>query len=116
MKKEDVPYLSKPCNQCPFRKDNKGIKFLGENKANEILKQNKTIGFICHKTASTEIDNNPSEKRRQCAGALILAKKENTFQPFSDLYKKCFKEDIPLFDEHLIVDTSEEFVNQQKLE
>lgn len=112
MKKSDVPYLSKPCNQCPFRKDDKGIKFLGEKKAKDILEQNKTIGFICHKTASTEIDNNPTEKRRQCAGALILAKKENTFQPFADLYNQVFNEDIPLFDEDLIVDSSEEFVKR----
>lgn len=104
-----IPYMNRPCGNCPFRKDSQGIKRLGVERAKELLKDNETDGFVCHKTAYKDGER----KRKQCAGAMILSKKTNTFQPFAHLYESVFGEEIPLSGHELIVDTAEEFINEQ---
>lgn len=58
-------HCTKPCAQCPFRKDSmKG--WLGKKRMIEIL---KAKSFTCHKT----------NKKLQCAGHMIIKKHENDF-------------------------------------
>lgn len=78
MSKDNIPYMKSPCGNCPFRKDSKGIK-LNKERAEEIYIQNQTDGFVCHKTVDYSKINNDNKNRQQCAGALILAKKTNTY-------------------------------------
>ena len=108
-----VPYMKKPCENCPFRKDSTGVKFLGRERAEEISLQNQQKGFVCHKT----VDYSKGEKddggnRRQCAGALILAQKTGSGQPFLQVYEYMYGE-MELLDKEVIVDTYEEFINIQ---
>ena len=59
-----LPYVKKPCKDCPFRKDSlKG--WLGQDRIAEILKQ---PSFVCHK-------NN----ELQCAGHMIIKGQDNNF-------------------------------------
>jgi hypothetical protein len=112
--KENVPYMKKPCGNCPFRKDSAGIKCLGKKRAQEISKQNMTDGFVCHKTVDYSKENGEIDStRKQCAGALILAKKTKSPQPFLDLYEGMFKVEMELNNKDVIVDTYEEFINIQ---
>lgn len=109
-----VPYMNSPCSNCPFRKDSNGIKFLGKKRAQEISKHNITDGFVCHKTVDySKQDGEEDSTRKQCAGALIIAKKTKTPQPFLNLYQDLFRVDMKLNNEDLIVDSYEEFINIQ---
>lgn len=70
-----LPYVPKPCPQCPFRKDTmKG--WLGGERMKEILNNSS---FVCHKTAYGK-DND----KRQCAGHMIIKGKENDFFRVAD--------------------------------
>lgn len=104
--------MTKPCSNCPFLKKD-GIDTLGKDRAEAILQQNKVDGFVCHKTVNysknvEEIDL----KRKQCAGAMILAKKLGTPQPFLNLYEDMFGE-MNLEDKHKVVNTEQEFIDIQ---
>lgn len=62
----------KPCENCPFRSDVR--PFLRTDRAAELVEYTRQgFGFHCHKT-TTETGNG---KPKQCAGALILARKED---------------------------------------
>lgn len=114
MNKKEVPYMRKPCGNCPFRKDSNGINCLGKKRAEEIKIQNMTDGFVCHKTVDYSLeDGQVDSSRKQCAGAMILAKKTKTPQPFIELYEAVFSEDIELSNQDIVVDTYEEFINIQ---
>lgn len=114
MNKENVPFMRKPCGNYPFRKDSKGIKCLGKKRAEEIVEQNQINGFVCHKTVDySKQDGELDNTRKQCAGALILAKKTKSPQPFLDLYESMFKVEMELNNKDVIVDTYEEFINIQ---
>ncbi len=68
-----APCCTKPCKECPFRKDTK--LRLGRSKVNEIL---TSQSFVCHNTI------NGSEKdMKQCAGHMIMLKEENKFYSFA---------------------------------
>ncbi len=109
----DKLYMKKPCGNCPFRKDLKGISTLGSKRAKDIIEQNKVDGFVCHKTVDYSLENGELDrKRKQCAGAMILAKKINSPQPFVNLYEKMFGE-IDLQNQEIIVDTENEFIEKQ---
>lgn len=101
-----IPYQKSPCKECPFRKSG-GVSHLGKKRAEEIIIQNENLGFVCHKTT-----NGKTEERRQCAGAMILARKEYQKQPFLNLYESMFGE-MDLRNEDEIVDSYEEFINNQ---
>ena len=114
MNKENVPFMRKPCGNYPFRKDSKGIKCLGKKRAEEIVEQNQIDGFVCHKTVDySKEDGELDNTRKQCAGAMILAKKVGSSQPFVNLYESIFNEEIPLSNKEVIVDSYEEFINIQ---
>ncbi|MBE0467986.1 MAG: hypothetical protein IBX55_00460 [Methyloprofundus sp.] len=72
--------LTKPCKNCPFRKDIRPYLFKDRAKeiSDSLVKEGK--GFPCHKTVDyADIDNR--EDREQCAGAMIMLRKmgrENT--------------------------------------
>lgn len=101
--------MKKPCENCPFRKDSQGLRFLGEKRAKEILESNEEEGFVCHKTIHGKM-----EERRQCSGAMIITKKQGTNQPFINLHKALTGEDIELLDEDIIFDNYEDFIKSQK--
>jgi hypothetical protein len=108
-----VPYMKKPCENCPFRKDSTGIKFLGKERAEEISLQNQQEGFVCHKTVDySKGRDDDGGQRRQCAGALILAQKTGSRQPFLQAYEYLVGE-MELFDKDVIADTYEEFIKIQ---
>ena len=65
-----LPYMRKPCADCPFRKDSMQ-GWLGEERMIEILNQ---PSFVCHKTTSNRL-----EDRKQCAGHMLLKADENAF-------------------------------------
>lgn len=72
--------LKKPCSNCPFRNDDKGIR-LTEDRAQEIsygiTHQQGT--FACHKTTVSDEDGGLLSERdsEHCAGALIMLEKMN---------------------------------------
>lgn len=62
-----LPYVQKPCKDCPFRKDSmKG--WLGEERIAGIIND---TSFTCHKTQDP--------KRLQCAGHMLLREHRNDF-------------------------------------
>lgn len=65
-----LPYVPRPCNNCPFRRDTLA-GWLGSERMLGILESGS---FVCHKTTQ----GNP-EDRRQCAGHMIMKGKENDF-------------------------------------
>jgi len=67
------PSCTKPCKNCPFRKDT-SLK-VGRRKINEIL---TAQSFVCHKTI-----NGNEKDMKQCAGHMILFKHENQFYRFA---------------------------------
>ena len=110
MPKDNIPYMKSPCDNCPFRKDSKGIK-LSKERAEEISLQNEQDGFVCHKTVDYSIPKGDDDlNRKQCAGALILAVKTNTYQPFRELYLRIFRKELDLHGQDLIVDNYEDFI------
>lgn len=102
----DKLYMRSACENCPFRKDEQGIQHLGKKRAEQIARDNHTDGFVCHKTTYGK------KVKRQCAGALILAKKTETRQPFLDMYESMFGE-MELLNQDMIVDSEQEFISKQ---
>lgn len=101
-----IPYQETPCKDCPFRKSG-GACHLGEKRAKEILEGNEKVGFVCHKTT-----NGKKGDRLQCAGAMILARKEKKNQPFLNTYEKLIGR-MYLRKAEEIVDSYDEFINKQ---
>jgi hypothetical protein len=73
----NLPYMKKPCNNCPFRKDSKQ-GWLGLKRIKEILKQDT---FVCHKTLEYDDEGNNLNNTtlKQCAGHMIHRKELNVF-------------------------------------
>lgn len=114
MNKSEVPFMRKPCGNCPFRKDSKGLKHLGRKRAEGIAIQSQEDGFVCHKTVDYSIEQGQMDSgRKQCAGSLILAKKTKSSQPFMEMYESMFDEEMTFDNMDLIVDTYEEFIKIQ---
>jgi len=65
--------LTRPCNNCPFRKT--PIFYLGTDKRKEIAAglQDDTTTFPCHKTVYGD-----RRQAQQCAGAMILLEKSGS--------------------------------------
>lgn len=60
----NLPYVKKPCKDCPFKKD--ALKgWLGKERIEEILKRGS---FVCHK-----------KRHLQCAGHMLLKGEGNDF-------------------------------------
>jgi len=67
--------LTSPCDDCPFRNDGKGIRWLGRARAVEIVGALERSTFSCHKTDSDPDDDDDSKDNvttEHCAGALIM--------------------------------------------
>ena len=91
-----LPNCTKPCKDCPFRKDLlKG--WLGSDRMTQILKQES---FTCHKT----------NKSLQCAGHMLINKEENEF------YRLAKRLNAPLFltGQELVFQTKKECINHHK--
>jgi len=100
------------CDQCPFRKEG-GVGHLGAKRAKEIIDQNKTEGFVCHKTVDYDKEQGEIDpQRRQCAGAMILAQKTKSGQPYIQLHLALLGK-LKLSGQELVVDTEEEFIKKQ---
>jgi hypothetical protein len=113
MCKNKIPYMHAPCSNCPFRNDKGGIKHLGKKRAEEILNQLPTDGFVCHKTVDySKRQGDDDLGRRQCGGALILSQKTNTSNVFLNLFESMYGE-MPLSGKDLIVDSLKEFIDNQ---
>lgn len=72
--------LKKPCNDCPFRKDEMMIETLGKERMTGIVTNViKEDGFFsCHKTIDYSVDTDRLQPQNQfCAGALIAIEKAN---------------------------------------
>ena len=108
-KQVDKLYQHRPCNDCLFRKKN-GITQLGEAKAKQIIKGNLTHGFVCHKT--TEVSGK-GLNRKQCAGAVLIARKENEMNMFEVAYRSTFKCKLGVSNKEDIVDSYKEFIEIQ---
>jgi len=117
-----IKYLKKPCEQCPFLKSDvqpKNQGWLGEARARGIYESIAAHdnGFPCHKTATLDDDDNTitTGREKQCAGALILQKKQEFLcQPMRILYR-LGRLDLESFqDEGKVVDTPEEFITMHR--
>lgn len=65
----NLPYVKKPCKECPFKKDT--LKhWLGKYRISEILKQ---TSFVCHKKTNL-----------QCSGHMQLLGSKNNFVELAD--------------------------------
>ena len=71
----NLPYLHRPCNQCPFTTDCQK----GWLKASRVKRITESNSFVCHKT--TQLDKT---ERRQCAGHMLLLKQNNAFNRLAD--------------------------------
>lgn len=65
--------LAKPCDNCPFRNNGKGVK-LNRSRITELAQRVgvEGRGFICHKTANYE--DEPRKQEQHCAGALAFTR------------------------------------------
>ncbi len=63
----------KPCKTCPFRTNGDAVRFLGEERAQEIADSLMSdCSFTCH----DDLDL-PEDNRQHCAGATIMLEKQN---------------------------------------
>jgi len=108
----DKLYMKSPCSNCPFLKSDNAV-ILSKDRAKEIVEQNKVDGFICHKTVDYSGEKDvDGRSRKQCAGALILAKKTKSNQPFLNLYESMFGE-MELKNQDLVIDNENQFIEKQ---
>ncbi len=64
---------TKPCNTCPFRTGENGLRLLGRDRAREIAYSLLEDGsFSCHDDIDLQ-----ELKRQHCAGAVIVLEKLN---------------------------------------
>lgn len=101
-------HIKKPCDNCPFLKVG-GIR-LNEQRAIEIIGQIQNEGFICHKTTHGKMKD-----RKQCGGSMILCEKENLPNTFTQLHERLLQEKPKLLGKELVVDSTEEFINLNRL-
>ena len=71
--------LTEPCANCPFRTDDKRIRFRGRERAEEIEIHAYQNGFPCHQSAELREDPSTgeesvvfSENTQYCAGHAIM--------------------------------------------
>lgn len=81
--------MKRPCNMCPFRSDEKSIRFADEERAMEIVMSALVHGFPCHKTADyAEAEEGQGagyvfgQASQHCAGFLIMRLKEDSKCPW----------------------------------
>lgn len=65
--------MTRPCADCPFRKDRPFP--LGPGRVREIQKATHLYPFSCHKTVDYDRDKPKQYEHAHCAGALILREK-----------------------------------------
>lgn len=65
-----LPHRSRPCNDCPFRKDSPPLISLADRL--ETIARHDV--HTCHKTQDL-----PDDKKLQCAGHMLVKGDENTF-------------------------------------
>lgn len=90
----------KPCSTCPFRMDEKAVRYLGEERAQEIA--DSLLGdatFTCHDDLEL-----PDSERQHCVGAILILEKNN--KP-NQMMRIC--ERIGCYDRHAISGHDEVF-------
>lgn len=91
-----LPHITRPCSDCPFRKDSlKG--WLGEERMKGILKQGC---FVCHK-----------KKDMQCAGHMLIKGQENDFVQLAGRLKI----ELELSGRELVFDSQSECIEHHKI-
>lgn len=64
--------LTRPCANCPFRKDQGHLFGLGRERLTEIF---NAVAFQCHKTVDYKTEDgegSPGDKPQQCAGLMSI--------------------------------------------
>ena len=108
----DKLYIKSPCSNCPFLKSDDAV-MLSKDRAKEIIEDSKNETFICHKTVDYSGEKDvDGRSRKQCAGALILAKKTKSKHPFLNLYESMFGE-MELKNQDLVADNENQFIEKQ---
>jgi hypothetical protein len=86
-----VPYVKKPCKECPFRKNTAFA--LGKKRACEIL---DSKSFVCHKNT-----------KLQCAGHMLIKEERNRFVSLA----KTFGIDLTLNGKELVFEDEQKCIN-----
>lgn len=94
-----LPNCSRPCADCPFRKDSLKA-WLGAERAKEVAQSDT---FTCHKT------KDPT--RLQCAGHMLLMGEKNAFVSL----EKAMQIDLNLSGKELIFETEQDFISHHKI-
>lgn len=103
MKKLKLPHCTKPCKNCPFKKDTmKG--WLGEERMKGILNQNS---FVCHKTTQDE-----NIETLQCAGFMLIKENESEFVRTA----KRFNISLNLKGKELVFESKEACINHHSFD
>lgn len=78
--------LTKPCADCPFRSDGKGVG-LRQGRVMEIIDSlMRGHTFVCHKTSKT---TSRSKKEQHCAGALIFLEDQEAPNQMMRIAERC---------------------------
>ena len=73
--------MTRPCTHCPFRTDEKAIRFSGRERAEDIEEQAYRRGFPCHTSAELVEEDGYQEQSgyhfgentQHCVGYIIMA-------------------------------------------
>ncbi len=104
--------MKSPCSECPFLKE-AGVGCLGKARAEEIVNDLPTDGFVCHKTVDYSLEEGGEDiNRKQCGGALIFSEKTDTPNIFLSTWK-LFRGEMELKNKDLVVNSKEEFIKKQ---
>lgn len=109
------PFILKPCDNCPFRKDCVD-GWLTEGRAKEIINSIavKKEAFVCHKTYSNKNSKKViTQKSKGCAGAAMLLLKNNTLNtPLQIAIKLNLTAPEQFSGTNMVFDTYEEFISR----
>ncbi len=90
----------KPCKTCPFRTDEHAVRYLGEDRAQEIVDSLMSdCSFTCH----DDLDS-PERERQHCVGAMILLEKNDTPNQIMRIGER-----IGVYDRHALAGREEVF-------
>jgi len=94
-KPRKLPHMTKPCAECPFRKDiRKG--WLGEERVAGLL---NVDSFVCHKKTD-----------KQCAGHMLISGKNSAYVRMA----LALDIDLKLSGKHLVFESPEACINHHK--
>jgi hypothetical protein len=99
--------LTKPCDNCPFRKDVEG--YLTPARAEEIANDLERATFQCHKTTKAG-GASPGTTAQHCAGALIAMAKSDRLGDMQQVAERLRLYDPSRLDLTAPVGTLHEFI------